>query len=90
MKKIVLTLCLTFGLTKAFACADGGGEDYYYYNLFSQTLSEAPQYQPFLMTLDNPYYTMDANQKNENILDWQKTLGINYQQAFELVFKASK
>ena len=54
MKKIVLTLCLTFGLTKAFACADGGGEDYYYYNLFSQTLSEAPQYQPFLMTLDNP------------------------------------
>ncbi|MDH0673273.1 hypothetical protein N5D03_01780 [Empedobacter sp. GD03861] len=90
MKKIVLTLCLTFGLTKVFACADGGGEDYYYYNLFSQTLSEAPQYQPFLMTLDNPYYTMDANQKNENILDWQKTLGISYQQAFELVFKASK
>ncbi|HBX62966.1 MAG TPA: hypothetical protein DEG63_07760, partial [Flavobacteriaceae bacterium] len=90
MKKIVLTLCLTFGLTKAFACADGGGEDYYYYNLFSQTLSEAPQYQPFLMTLDNPYYTMDANQKNENILDWQKTLGISYQQAFELVFKVSK
>jgi hypothetical protein len=44
MKKIVLTLCLTFGLTKVFACADGGGEDYYYYNLFSQTLSEAPQY----------------------------------------------
>lgn len=90
MKKIVLTLCLTFCLTKAFACADGGGEDYYYYNLFSQTLSEAPQYQPFLMTLDNPYYTMDANQKNENILDWQKTLGISYQQAYELVFKASK
>ena len=90
MKKIVLTLCLTFGLTKAFACADGGGEDYYYYNLFSQTLSEAPQYQPFLMTMDNPYYDMGPNQKNDNIIAWQKTLGISYDEAYELVFKASK
>ena len=90
MKKIVLTLCLTFGLTKVFACADGGGEDYYYYNLFSQTLSEAPQYQPFLMTLDNPYYSVDTNQKNDNILEWEQKLGISYQQAYQLVFKASK
>ena len=58
MKKLLLSLSLTFGLTQAFACADSGGEDYYYYNLFSQTLSEAPQYQSFLMTMDNPYYDM--------------------------------
>ena len=90
MKKLLLSLSLTFGLTQAFACADGGGEDYYYYNLFSQTLSEAPQYQPFLMTMDNPYYSTDPNQKNDNILDWQKSLGISYQQAYDLVFKASK
>ena len=90
MKKLLLTLSLTFGLTQAFACADGGGEDYYYYNLFSQTLSEAPQYQPFLMTLDSPYYSEATNQKNDNILEWQKSLGISYDEAFELVFKASK
>ncbi|WP_333662813.1 hypothetical protein [Chishuiella changwenlii] len=90
MKKIVLTLSLIFGLTKSFACADGGGEDYYYYNLFSQTLSEAPQYQPFLMTLDNPYFESNDGLKNENILLWQKTMGISYEQAYNLVFKASK
>ena len=90
MKKLFLTLSLTFGLSQAFACADGGGEDYYYYNLFSQTLSAAPQYQPFLMTLDNPYYDLDANQKNENIQAWQKTLKISYEQAYDLVFKAPK
>lgn len=90
MKKIVLTLSLIFGLTKSFACADGGGEDYYYYNLFSQTLSEAPQYQPFLMTLDSPYFDSNQGLKNENILSWQKTLGISYNQAYDLVFKAPK
>ena len=90
MKKILLTLSLTFGLTQAFACADGGGEDYYYYNLFSQTLSAAPQYSPFLLTMDNPFFDADQNQKNENIQSWQKTLGISYEQAYNLVFKASK
>lgn len=90
MKKIVLTLSLIFGLTKSFACADGGGEDYYYYNLFSQTLSEAPQYQPFLMTLDNPYFDSNQGLKNENISLWQKSLGLSYEQAYDLVFKASK
>ncbi|MEG0188522.1 MAG: hypothetical protein RR668_07670, partial [Algoriella sp.] len=62
MKKLILSLSLILPLSQAFACADRGGEDYYYYNLFSQTLSEAPQYQPFLMTMDNPYYDMDPNQ----------------------------
>ena len=42
------------------------------------------------MTMDNPYYDMDSNQKNDNIMAWQKTLGISYDEAYELVFKASK
>ncbi|MDR7129403.1 hypothetical protein J2X69_001740 [Algoriphagus sp. 4150] len=71
-------------------CAGGWGEDYYYYNLFAQETIDEPQYLPFLMTYDAAYYTSETTTDNENIQDWQRYFDISYQQAYELVFTASK
>lgn len=90
MKKLFVTLSLVFATQQALACADGGGEDYYYYNLFSQTLIQAPQYTPFLMTMDEAFFSDTTNAPNENISAWQKSLDISYAQAEYLVFKAKK
>ncbi len=92
MKKALLGLAFTIGtFASAFACADGGGEDYYYYNLFDQEISRSPQYSPFLMTMDEALYNVrDIYKKNENIEDWSTYLGISYDDAWYLVFKSSK
>lgn len=92
MNKLLLSISLVFTFSiKTFACADGGDEDSYYYNLFNQALVNSPQYQPFLLTYDNPYYdTSDVNLKDEKIEDWANYLGISYNEALNLVYKASK
>lgn len=91
MKKIILGLSLAFGLSiPSLACADSS-EDYSYYNLFNQAIIHSPQYQPFLMTFDNPYYdTTGVDMKDEKIEDWSKYLNISYDDAYYLVYKVSK
>ena len=91
MKKIIVALSLAFGLSvPTLACADGS-EDYSYYNLFNQAIINSPQYQPFLMTYDNPYYdTSDVVMTDEKIEDWAKYLNISYDDAYYLVYKATK
>lgn len=91
MRKIVLGLTLALGLSiPSFACADSN-EDSTYYNLFNQAIIHSPQYQPFLMTFDNPYYdTSDVVMQDEKIEDWAKYLDISYQDAYYLVYKAPK
>lgn len=92
MNKLLLSLALVFSFSmKTLACADGGDEDSYYYNLFNQSLVNSPQYQPFLLTYDNPYYdTSDVNMKDEKIEDWANYLGVSYNDALNLVYKVSK
>lgn len=92
MKKIFLALTIIFSsFQELSACADGGDESSYFYNLFNQTLSKSPQYTPFLMTYDSPYYSMEGVElKDEKIEDWANYLNITYDQAYHLVYKASK
>lgn len=92
MKKILLSLAYIFGLSaQSFACADDGGEDYYYYNLFNQTITNSPQYAPFLLTMDSPLFnTNDMELNDENIEDWSDYLNISYDKAYYLVLKSSK
>ena len=91
MKKIVLSILSLFNLaTYSYACADFS-EDYSYYNLFNQAIIHSPQYQPFLMTMDNPYYdTSDVVLKDEKIEDWANYLNLSYDDTYYLVYKSSK
>ena len=91
MKKIILGIALTFGLSaQSFACADSS-EDYDYYNLFNQSIINSPQYQPFLMTMDNHFYSTEgAVLTDEKIEDWSNYLGISYDDAHYLVYKSTK
>jgi hypothetical protein len=92
MKKIIFGLAFTVGsVLSVFACSDGGGEDYYYYNLFNQEITDAPEYSPFLMTIDYGLYEARTKySKNENIEDWAKYLNISYDNSHYLVFESSK
>ncbi|MBS7332504.1 MAG: hypothetical protein KIG88_02770 [Weeksellaceae bacterium] len=91
MKKVLITLAAVFGFNlQGFACADYS-EDYTYYNLFNQSIVHSPEYQPFLMIMDSPFYdTSDVNIKDEKIEDWSKYLGIDYEDAYYLVYKTTK
>lgn len=91
MKKIILLAALLFTFNnQAKPCADYD-PDYDYYNLFMQELVSDPQYYPFLMSYHLGYYSVPENViKNDNIEQWQKYLGISYEQALHLVFKASR
>ncbi|SFW24688.1 hypothetical protein SAMN02927921_00676 [Sinomicrobium oceani] len=76
-----------------YFCAGGWGEDYSYYNLFAQENIEEPQYQAFLLTYENIFYTPDQPDptlKNENIEEWQQYLGTTYDQAQYLVFGSKR
>lgn len=75
---------------RTFACADSWDSPYSegYYNLFIQEVINAPQYYPFLLTLYSAYYPSHSEIKNENIEEWSEYLGIKYDDALYLVFKA--
>jgi hypothetical protein len=92
MKNILLGLAFTIcSVLSVFACSDGGGEDYYFYNLFNQEISDAPEYSPFLLTMDYGLYDARTKySKNENIEDWAKYLNISYDNSHYLVFESSK
>lgn len=91
MKRIFLGLSLVLGLSiPVLACADSS-EDYDYYNLFNQSLVNSPQYQPFLMTMDSPFYdTNGVIVVDEKIQDWSEYLKITYEDAYYLVYKSTK
>ena len=83
----------TPGNLTASYCAGDFGEDYTYYNLFAQENIEEPRYQAFLLTYDSSFYTpdkTDGTENNENIEEWQKYLGISYEQALYLVFQSGR
>ena len=91
MKKFILLVACVLSFEYASSCSDYDPE-YEYYNLFMQELISDPQYYPFLLTYEPGYYTASDSTvvKNENIEEWQHQLGITYDQAYYLVYKASR
>ena len=87
-KLLLVAVMLTAFMGKSFACGWDDG-DWYYYNLFSQEIMSDPVYRPFLLTYDTKYYTNDTL-RNGNIEEWQKYLGLNYDDTKYLVFKSSR
>ena len=88
-KKLLLAaVILTAFMGKSFACGWDGG-DWYYYNLFSQEIMNDPIYRPFLLTYESKYYS-DTILRNGNIEEWQKYLGLSYEDTKYLVFESSR
>ena len=87
-KKLLLVAVMLMALWgKSFACGWDGG-DWYYYNLFSQEIMNDPRYRPFLLTYETKYYSNDTL-RNGNIEEWQKYLGLSYENTKYLVFESS-
>lgn len=91
MKNSIFLLVFSVFWQSSSACS-WWDPDYEYYNLFVQTSINSPVYDPFLLTESMPFYESDAAQNipNENIEDWQNYFGISYEQAYYLVFIASR
>ena len=90
MKKRFFTFLLFIVITsRSFACVYFS-EDYFYYNLFLQELIDDPRYYPFLLTLETAYYESEQQPENENIKEWQKFLGLSYEDTRYLVFEAPR
>ncbi|MBO6024660.1 MAG: hypothetical protein J6P83_07400 [Bacteroidales bacterium] len=87
-KLLLVAVMLTAFWGKSFACGWDDG-DWYYYNLFSQELMNDPVYRPFLLTYESKYYTDDII-RNGNIAEWQKYLGLSYEDTQYLVFESSR
>ena len=87
-KLLLVAVFLTAFWGKSFACGWDGG-DYYYYNLFSQEIMNDPVYRPFLLTYDTKYYPYETL-RNGNIEEWQKYLGLSYDDTKYLVFNSSR
>lgn len=88
-KKLLLAaVILTAFMGKSFACGWDGG-DWYYYNLFSQEIMNDPIYRPFLLTYETKYYC-DTTLRNGNLEEWQKYLGLSYEDTKYLVFESSR
>ena len=85
-KLLLVAVMLTAFWGKSFACDD---IDWYYYNLFSQEIMNDPRYKPFLLTYDTKYYTNDTL-RNGNIEEWQRYLGLSYEDTKYLVFNSSR
>lgn len=93
MKKYILIFWISIvACNQTFACGGDYDPDTDYYNLFMQEIINDPQYYPFLLTFYNSYYeSKDKNGlKNENIEEWQRILGITYEEAYYLVYKATE
>ena len=88
-KKLLLAaVILTAFMGKSFACGWDDG-DWYYYNLFSQEIMNDPIYRPFLLTYETKYYS-DTTLRNGNLEEWQKYLGLSYEDTKYLVFESSR
>ena len=86
MKKLVVSLSLLFAVHKADACADVN-LDYEYFNLFAQEMIHAPEYEPFLLAYDTPFYESQNKFRSENIESWQKYFDnkLSYDETLALV-----
>lgn len=72
MKKLILSLFMVFlSYNKISACADSS-MDYDYFNLFAQEMIHSPEYEPFLLAYDSPFYEVKNKFRSENIESWQK------------------
>ena len=87
-KLLLVAVILTAFMGKSFACGWDGG-DWYYYNLFSQEIMNDPIYRPFLLTYETKYYC-DTTLRNGNLEEWQKYLGLSYEDTKYLVFESSR
>lgn len=87
-KLLLVAVILTAFMGKSFACGWDDG-DWYYYNLFSQEIMNDPIYRPFLLTYEAKYYS-DTTLRNGNIEEWQKYLGLSYENTKYLVFESSR
>ena len=87
-KLLLVAVLLTAFWGKSFACGWDDG-DYYYFNLFSQEIMNDPVYRPFLLTYDTKYYPHETL-RNGNIEEWQKYLGLSYDNTKYLVFESSR
>lgn len=95
MKKTLTYFLLTLlSISKAYSCGPYYEPDSEYYNLFMQEIIDDPKYYPFLLTLDNAFYSVGEGQdntiKNENIEEWQAYFNISYDDAYYLVFSTGK
>ncbi len=90
MRKLYIPFLLPLlTVFQSLACGGGDFEEDYYYNFFKQELVQAQEYQPFLASWER-YYSPYKKGKNENIEAWQSHLGLSYEDAGYLVFKAAK
>ena len=89
----VMVLLLGGVAQPSLGCVGDYAPDAEYCNVFSQELIKDPRYAPFLLSYDHPFYE-SANPRwkarNANIEQWQKYLGLNYDQAHYLVMKATR
>ena len=84
---VALVLMAFWG--KTFACGGWDDFDQTYYNLFAQEIMKDPRYHPFLLTYDSRYYPGETL-RNGNIEEWQKYLGLSYEDTYYLVFKSTR
>ena len=85
---IVALMLMAFG-GKTFACGGWDDFDQTYYNLFAQEIMKDARYRPFLLTFDSHYYPGDTL-RNGNIEEWQKYLGLSYDDTRYLVFESTR
>ena len=88
-KLILLSIALTALWGNAYACGGWDDFDSGYHNLFSQEIMKDPRYRPFLLTYESKYYPSDIL-LNGNIEEWQKYLGLSYDDTKYLVFNSSR
>jgi hypothetical protein len=86
-KFFLLVLLLTAFMGRTIACGWYDADDYFF-NLFSQEIMNDPRYKPFLLTYDR-YYTNEIL-RNGNIEEWQRYLGLSYEDTRYLVFESKR
>ena len=86
-KLFLIALMFTACFGKATACGWDEADDYFF-NLFSQEIMNDPRYKPFLLTYDR-YYTNEIL-RNGNIEEWQRYLGLSYEDTRYLVFESKR
>ncbi len=88
-KLILVAVVLTAFWGKSYACGGWDDFDSGYHNLFAQEIMKDPRYRPFLLTYESKYYPSDTL-RNGNIEEWQKYLGLSYDDTKYLVFNSSR
>ena len=89
----VMALLLGGFVQQTLGCIGDYAPDAEYCNVFSQELIKDPRYASFLLSYDSPFYeSVDPQWKvrNANIEEWQKYLGLDYDQAYCLVMKTTR